>query len=397
MKKVLLAIFLIIPLFANAQGYRGRDFWIAFPQNAVNESGKTLSFTLFICAEQRTSGTIINLATNDTQKFELEYGSEIECNVDTAVQMLASETFEKKSVHIMSDGDISVYVISHRPATTDSYMAIPTDKLGTEYIEAGYTTLQNGDESFASQLAVVATQNNTLVTFHLTGRSKFGIDSGRNVEIAMQQGQTFLMQGDSKGDLTGTTVTSTKPFAFFSGHSCAQVPSDASFCDILLESEPPQTDWGRQFIVPKIEGKNFSVVRIIAGSDSTRVFLDGKPYRLLRKTSDYCEIDTLHFDAIVSTSKPSLLAQYCTSTDMLKTGDPFMLFIIPTERFLTETTTATLIHGAWNHYLNIVLPDSALKTLRIDGTFAGLNGVYPSGIKLLHATKLPAVKMTVLT
>jgi hypothetical protein len=82
---------------------------------------------------------------------------------------------------------------------------------------------------------------------------------------------------------------------------------------------------------------------------------------------------------------------------MLKTGDPFMLFIIPTERFLTETTTATLIHGAWNHYLNIVLPDSALKTLRIDGTFAGLNGVYPSGIKLLHATKLPAVKMTVLT
>jgi hypothetical protein len=373
-------LFALLTCAAHAQGYRGRDFWICFPQNAVLEqSDKVLQLSVYITAESRATGTITNLLDGTKQDFTLEYGSAIERDIDTEIEIGSSERTQRNSIHIVSDQDISVYVVDHRPSSTDSYMAIPTELLGKEYIVAGYTILRNGSFSFTSQASIIATEDNTLVTMHLTDATREGLPKGRTVLFALNRGETFQIQGSVTGsDLTGSTVSATKPIAFFTGHRCAQVPPAATFCDMLLESEPPANDWGTSFILTKFEGKNYYVARVIANVDSTEVSINGMKAKILNR-GEFYEVDTFYHDATVTTSKPALVAQYCTSSDAdtVKIGDPFMLIAVPYDRFIRETTTTSVVDARFQHYLNIVVPDSGASSLKLDGATIALGKMPP--------------------
>lgn len=364
-------------LAAHAQGYQGRDFWICFPQNAIYEQGLPIQLTLHITSDSRTTGVIQPMDDTTKYPFSVESGAEISVEVDTTLEIMSSGQVERKSLHVTCDHDITLYAVSHRKASTDSYAAIPTPLLGTEYVVAGYTTLLNTgyggtlDRSFTSQAEILATEDNTLVTAHVTAATVDGVPAGRTIMFVLNRGDVFQLQGDGraeKSDLTGTIVTATKPVAFFTGHRCAQVPGDVAFCDMLLEEEPPTNDWGKEFIVTKFEGKDFSIARVVAREDSTEVFVNGQHAASLKKAGFY-EIDTLRHDAVIRTSKPALVAQYSTGSnaDSIKVGDPFMLLVVPNDRFLTDVTTASVTTGQWWHYLNIVVPDSAIESLRLDG------------------------------
>ena len=374
-----------------AQGYRGHDFWICFPQNAIFEDGKTLQQSLYITAESRASGVIENIADSSTKPFSIEAGASTSVDIDTLIEITSSGRLEKKSVHITSDNDITVYVVSHRSASTDSYAAIPTPMLGTEYVVAGYSAHARDGTVFTSQADIIATEDNTLVTVHLTAATRDSLPEGRTISLFMDRGQTLQFQGtyqNERSDLTGTLVTSSKPIAFFTGHSCAQVPANVQYCDMLLEMEPPVKDWGTSFIVPALAGKGYSVIRVIADYDSTEVLVNGARATLLMR-SGYYEIDTLHYDAVIQTSKPALVAQYATSSeaDNLKVGDPFMLFVIPNDRLIREVTTASVTEGPFRHYLNIVVSDTGLATLTLDDVLTTF-GKYPNQISLVSKRKV---------
>src|SRR5579872_250381 len=165
MKRIITTVFfLFYATTLLAQGYRGRDFWVCFPENAVIEGNKKLNLALFITAEARTKGTIVNMMDGSQRPFSVKSGGLAEVDIDTEIEIRSSELAESKSLHITSDHDITLYVVSHRPASTDSYAAIPTNLLGTHYMATGYTMLQNGPESFTSQAAFVATEDSTLIT-----------------------------------------------------------------------------------------------------------------------------------------------------------------------------------------------------------------------------------------
>ena len=387
---------LLIASSAQAQGYRGKDFWVAFPQNAIDEGNKILSLSLYITAESRASGKIIYL--NDSVPFSVETGSSVEIDLDTNLEMLHSGETEKKAAHVVCDHDISLYAVSHRPASTDSYMAIPTPNLGTDYIVAGYTSLKNGPESFSSQAAIVASENNTLITIHLAGPTREGLPKGRTISFGLDSGQSYQLQGSRDGgDLTGSTVTASKPIAFFTGHSCAQVPSSMSYCDMLLEMEAPSNNWGKSYILTKFEKKNYYVIRVIARNDSTVVSLNGEKMAWLMR-GEFREFDTLGFDAIVTASKPVLVAQYGTSStaDSVQVGDPFMLLAIPDDRFVKEVTTTSVTTGSWDNYLNVVVPNTGVSTLSIDNALVA-SGKFPMQISLASERKLPSAKATIFT
>ncbi len=381
MKRILLAAFFLSTgathLFA--QGYRGHDFWIAFPQNAVLEDNRKLELSLFITAETRTTGTIQNMMDSSIKPFSVEGGASVQVDIDTEIELRSSSLIEPKSLHITSDHDITLYVVSHRPASTDSYCAIPTDLLGTRYIATGYTALRNGPESFTSEATVVATQDNTLLTVHLTAPTLGGLSEslpkGRTAIFPLNRGEAVQLASSTReggSDFTGTTFSATKPVAFFTGHRCAQVPPAITFCDMLLEEEPPESDWGRAFILTKFQSKDYYVARVVAGSKATNVFLDGKPVDTL-EPGGYYEVDTLHSDAVITTSEPALVAQYATSAsaDEVKVGDPFMLIAVPNDRFIKEVTTTSVVNGFFDHYLNVVIPKDALSSLSIDDIIAG--------------------------
>ena len=295
----------------SSDGYEGRDFWIAFPQNANAAEGARLQLSITISSESRTRGAIYTFTGEESIAFSVEAGASTTIEVDTTLELSTSGLVENKAMHIVSDRNVSVLVVTHRKASTESYMAIPTPYLGREYRALGYTAPQRLDTGLTSQFAIIATEPSTMVTVRLTAPTRDGLPVGRTVTLMMQPGQTLLYQeGSHPGvsyDLTGSIVASTKPVAFLTGHRCAQVPEDRSFCDALLEMEPPVSDWGTEFALGRFAERESYVIRVLAREDSTEVVVGGEHKATLR--AGYYFEERLQTDAVLRTSHPALVAQ----------------------------------------------------------------------------------------
>jgi hypothetical protein len=373
---VLLALFWSAPLAAQNRTVvgdsRGRDFWVCFPQNARLELNRTISLKLFITSDRATNGTITVPGLNERTRFHLEPSQIQTLDIDTVVQILESEKIQKLGVHIEADNDVAVFGLSHRNASTDSYLALPTNVLGMTYRAIGYYPIMNGDNGFATEFTMVATEDHTVATISLSGDSRGGRKAGDTYSIELNQGDTYMVHGDTrpgrKDDLSGSLVTTTKPVAFFVGHSCAQVPPDVSYCDQLLEEEPPIPSWGRQFYVGRYESKSQYALRVLASEDNTQIFVNNK---LVSKLSagQHWEDNHMMDNALVTASKPVLVAQYAQSSqaDSIQVGDPFLMLITPTEQFLNYYRFVTPVNGQWHHYINLVVPMDAIRSLRVDG------------------------------
>ncbi len=351
---------------------RGKEFWLAFPQNAVIEGNKTLSLKLFITSDRATHGVVSVPGLGEQIPFDLKASEIKEINLDTDIELLTSETVSHLGVHVVADNDVAVFGLSHRPASTDTYLGLPVKVLGTTYRALGYNSLQNGPTSFATEFAIVGTSDHTVVTISLKGDTRGGHRKGETFSVELNQGDAYFVHGtgnpDRPGDLTGSLITSTKPISFFVGHSCAQVPTSVSFCDQLLEMEPPIPSWGRQFYVGRLESKTEYAMRVMASEDNTEVFVNNKLVAKLR-AGDFYGNDHMVDNSFVTASAPVLVAEYAqgSDADSIKVGDPFMMLIVPTEQFLNYYRFATPVNGDWHHYINLVVPLDAEGSLRVDG------------------------------
>lgn len=352
---------------------RGKEFWVAFPKNAVFEQGTQIDLELFITSDFATDVTVSIPGLGKRYSIHLNPSEVKHVDIDSVVQILESERVQDLGVHIEADNPIAVFGLSHRKASTDTYVALPVSVLGTTYRSVGYHALANtGGIGFATEFAIVGTQGHTIVTLSLTGDTRGGRKMGDTYSIELNTGQTYMVHGNTElgkhSDLTGTLVTATKPISFFVGHSCAQIPPDAQFCDQLLEMEPPIPSWGRQFYVGKFESKMEYVIRVVASEDNTQVFLDNKLVSKLQ-AGQYYENNHLRENSFVTANAPVLVAEYAQSSnaDSIKVGDPFMLLVAPTEQYLNYYRFATPIQGQWHHYINLVVPLDAEGSLRLDG------------------------------
>src|ERR1051325_9066513 len=110
LKTVFVLLAALISSSALAQGYRGTDFWICFPQNAVFEQGIGIELKLYIASDFRTNGYVE--PQDDTTKipFAVESGAAISLTIDSTYQLLSSSKIERKSLHVTCDHPISLYV-----------------------------------------------------------------------------------------------------------------------------------------------------------------------------------------------------------------------------------------------------------------------------------------------
>jgi hypothetical protein len=364
---------------------RGKDFWVCFPQNAKHEAFAGLNFRLIITGDKETHGTVSIPGLGITKTFFLHANEILPVDIDTISQVFGSDQVQKLGVHLVADNSVAVYGLSNRKASTDTYLAYPTNVLGTAYRGACYYGL-GADDQFTSQITFVATEDNTNVTITLTANTKGGRHTGETFSVAMKQGDVYQMQGasgrDAKNDLTGTLVTSNKAIAFFTGHTCAQVPANVNFCDQLLEEEPPIPSWGRQFYIGKFESKTQYVVRVVSSEPGTQVFVNNQLVAKLANPGQFYENEHLQENSLITTNKPVLVAEYAQSSeaDSIKVGDPFMLFITPTEQFLKYYNFLTPIKGDWHHYVTLVVPNDAVSTLKLDGRLIPPKFYKPIGI-----------------
>lgn len=360
----------------------GTEFWLVFQKNfrdwtpdpdgvtGALKPAEPLTMQLFISAGTTTSGFVEVAGIGFKKEFTVTGGGTTIMTIDTAAQLRSSGKAERLAVHVVANAPVTVSALNRRYQTTDTYLGFPTELLGTRYYAAGYGWLAN---DLLSQIAVAATEDNTQVVITPSVAIKTTTSTPlQPITIMLNKGETYQLFPKynhlSSSDLTGTLIESTKPIAVFSGHNCAYVPDhNVKACNILVEQLPPVDAWGTRHIVAPLAQRSSSVVRVIAGYDSTLVYRNGH-LRAQLKAGEFYQDNDLRSATEVTSTNPVMVMQYSkgfANGDSI--GDPMMMTITPVEQYQNGYRVVTPITGEWNHYLNISIPTDAVGTLRLNG------------------------------
>ena len=362
---------------ADSPDSKGTDFWVMFDTNLGSPA-----LTLFITGDVATTGTVTVGAGLPTP-FAIVPGTVTSVPIAASAAMVTADGIETKGIHITSLAEVTVYGLNRIQATTDAYLGLPTDILGTDYIVLTYTGLAGS----GSQLGVVATANATTVTITpsvTTGAHAVGVP----YNVTLNQGQAYQLRNDTANtDLTGTLITSNKPIGVFGGNECANIPVAVAFCDHIVEEIPPTNTWGKSFVTmplaTRLLGDTF---RVLASTNNTNVFVSGVFKATLNKGQKYEQIIT--GPATITADNPVLVAQYSNGTNFDGvTSDPFMMLIPPFEQFLNGYTVTTPASGFTLNFINVVAPNAAVGTTTLDGVAIPAASFTPIGASGFSGTQ----------
>ena len=225
--------------------------------------------------------------------------------------------------------------------TNDASMVLPVKALTGNYSVATWAAPNiTGGPAHA---AVVATDDDTAVTLAGQNLVAGGGITNSGGTVVLSRGDVLLAFGLNSGDLSGLSITASKPVAVFAGHGCAQVPVGASFCDHLEEQIPPRELLRTQVVVPVpfnaiATPKHF--VKVTATTDGTTLSYDpviaGAGTTLSAGQSSTFEA-TAAFQ--VTATAPILVTTYMEGGQQFGgsdlAGDPAMSVATPTDQFRT--------------------------------------------------------------
>jgi adhesin/invasin len=210
---------------ANAQTTAGKSFWLCFPQNARYEIGQLNHRVLVVAVEDADVAiTVPKASPGPTMGKTLLKGESYTFDLDTSLQCLNSEVVQNNGVHVGSSGLITVIASTVRKASGDSYRVMPLEALGSRYMVVGYDA-PTADPTFTASFTVVAIEDRTILDIALTAMTNRLRKAGEHISVKLDRGQSYTVNGgyvsSISGDLTGSVVSSDKPVAVFTGHTCA--------------------------------------------------------------------------------------------------------------------------------------------------------------------------------
>jgi hypothetical protein len=339
------------------------------------------------------------------------------------------EKVEYKAIHVYSKNPIAVYAITNSGATTDSYLGLPIQSLGTEYLASCYYDdhYNFGLPWLAGEFLIIAPYDDTHVTIHDVRCATRSDDAGTlshqqgdTWQVSLQKGQTYLVQstglnyGDD--DLTGTLITSDKPVGLISGHQRTSIPIGATndSKDHLCEMYPPVDRWGSEYYDMPMAGRTIcgDYIRLIAGEDNVIISENGNRIAQLGKKGDFVD-RTFITDPVVyksvdgqgnPTGKKFLVVQMAYSEHEggdPGLGDPFAIIMTPREQFQTRilfrcpNNNASGPGGSYTHYATfITLTDSVNKIRLNDKSVTSYNVV---GRTPIPGTNMSAIRIKALS
>ncbi len=150
------------------------------------------------------------------------------------------EVVEYKACHIVGKSAINVQYFSTGSCSGGSYLALPTNVLGKNYIVESYHDNPGGlggvtsNEDAAGYFMVIGAFDATTVEITpntTTAKGRPGVNSGpgsngskQPFQISLNRGQCYMVKstaGDISNDISGTSVVSSKPVAVIGGHENA--------------------------------------------------------------------------------------------------------------------------------------------------------------------------------
>lgn len=400
--------------------YRGKDFWIGFPRNNDNQANLVLYLTSTVNAVATVEipgatpfwSQVVVIPANGIIPLNLP----LNIGGGLGLGNPANNAVSNLGIHITSPDFISVYGSSENATTMEAFLSIPTANLGTSYI----TMSPEGITSAPASFMVVATENNTSVTFTLpAGKAAVGRGAGSTWTVNLNQGQVYFNQNTGvaglNGDLTGTQIQSNKPVSVLSGGGCVNFPGSAStngyatcsYCDFIVEQLTPVSTWGKsfvaaEFIAPDLTSfQDNSFIRVVTSDPgTTTIDITGYPQQTLTGVGAYKDFKITGGVAVTSDFPIALYGltsgnQCYSGLVLAEPGDPSYVAIIPEEQW-GRTSPFICMDGANNNFdalVNIVSNDPN-PNVDIDGvmynnfTPIGATGFYYKHVAVSNATHL---------
>lgn len=300
------------------------------------------------------------------------------------------------AVHMSSDNEFVAYLINRATYTSDAALALPVDTMNTSYIVSTYT------EAFmVSQFLVVAAYDNTTVSIIPSVSANTGQPAGVPFNVTLNRGDGYLLQAEPGAGtgLAGTIITSDKPVGMMNGNGCTQVPIGYTACDTVFEVSAPVQTWGKKAAIVDLPNRSGgSLYRVYASADGTEIFQDGSSIGIFNK-GQFAEF-VVSGSHLISGSNPINVSQFMTGQDYpgSVSGDPSMGNVIPTEQFLKSYTFSTVGGSQFQtHFLTMVVNNSDLATVTLDGSPVGAGAFSPIPGTDFSSANLPLIEGTHLT
>lgn len=351
----------------------GKEFWLGFMQNWTGVVPPYQAI-VFISGPTNTSGVVRIPGTGWESSFNVVAGQTTTVEVPMALALnLGSEAVQQRGVSVVTEDTVSVYAINYESFSSDGTVVLPMASLGIDYRVVGYRGFL-AQYSALSEFLVVATRDGTEVEITPTALTAAGRPAGVPFLVQLDSGQTYQVQAyEPEADLTGSRIRGTeqsgacRPFAVFSGASCANVPNQCAACDHLVEQNFPVSIWGTSYrAVPFLSTLNY-YLRVMAHEDATTVWIGNAPPVVLN-AGEWQDVMSAVEGLCIEADKPVVAAQYLKGAYCVGTGDPAMLFLNSMGQLMTGVTFATVPSTlVAAHYLNIVLPSEHVASMVLDG------------------------------
>lgn len=389
----------IFPLsaFSQKKDNLGKEFYIAFAQNQGSGDETKNFMALFIAAKVPTKGIVEVTTLRFRQNFTVTPGKITTIELpdgkifgDSTVEVFTDEqVLPGMAVHITADDEVSVYGINHKQWSSDAFMALPVDVLGTTYRTANYQTSWPTDISgnavnTPGEFWIVGVTNATNVTITPRAATANGSPAGIPFKVQLNTGDVFLVQGDlndSSNDLTGSLIESDQPVAVLSGHVRTDIPHGfknagiaSTSRDHLVEQMPPVSSWGYSALIASYSSSLLpDLVRIISHDNQNKISVNGTLAATIN-AGEFYEITQLTDPVSIQSSNPILVGQYMhtskygTSGPGTAYGDPAYALVFPIEQFDTSYTfmvdpDPVAFSG---NFVNVVTCESGFTDMMLD-------------------------------
>jgi hypothetical protein len=388
-------------LFAQSKNFDnfGTEFYVAFGPNEGGEGFQPTEnvMDLYITSHVTAHGSVevpaLNFYTTFTstpgqiQTIVLPNGNVLPRSnrIGSSVEITQDqEVLPGMSVHITSDSEVAVFGMNHKLYSSDAFMALPTNVLGTEYRTMNYQSSNNGGDILPGMFLIIGVVDSTNVTITLAGASTVNA-AGTPFTVRLDKGDVYLVEGteDLSDDLTGSLIESDYPIAVFSGHHRTAIPDTAVNIDgspsrdHLVEQLPPVSAWGDSaLVVPYATSTLPDLVRVVCAEDGTQISINGKALPGNFNAGDFYEITHLPGVTSIQASKPIEVGQYMHTSwgglydpQFPAYGDPALALVFPVEQFKTAYTIISVINADsyTGNFVNIVADASSISSMMIDG------------------------------
>ena len=309
---IVLGLFLVISNSIKAQAKETYSYWFVAP-DASNKHAQSDRPTFFMIVTDNRPATVnISMPANtDFTPVTKEIGANSYYQhiftTDSEINLIensykSSAIVTSKGILIESSVPVSIYYQIDGPNQKEIFSLKGDRALGNEFyipMQDKYSnnTINSSYEDGYRQIQIVATEDNTLVTFNCTDVVADGASSSIAVNSStsriLSKGQTLLLRGyERKTNLKGAHIKSDKAIAVTVFEDCITTKGSSGISggtDPIGDQIVPIDQLGKNYIIVKgySSGQAVDLVTIVAIKDNTT-------YKLIRaENSQEMALDTL--------------------------------------------------------------------------------------------------------